>query len=389
MNTRSHLMLLTSALCLIWTAPIAAADVSAALMTCWGDGSKHKACGDELAAFAALSEARQDDVIHLFLGSEVAPVQVLGVMLSSKRRKPVQDLPLLERALSSSSPVAASVALAHVHTFGQEIHVQPVLALAEAAATPRVRADALRLLVKMAPDKALEAARAGIRSPSSHVQSASAHVLGRVKDQASVDGLAAIMLDPRKTASVRIQAVKALAAIGAKDTAGLMFLTLGWPNVALQRQLLKGIGKIAHARLATFLVDRLDHSALRRDTLIALSELRSEDVTPRLLGLLGDRRVKEEELRLLFWTMGRIGDRRALPALITQLDGTDPARARLAAEAIGVIGAKQSIRPLVQRLDHSDQTVVEMIHWALVKMTDQPLSPDKARWEAWLADNPF
>ena len=389
MKTRPVLTLLAGMLCLSWAAPLAAADLSAALMTCWGDGSKRGVCDKQIASFNALSEARRDDIIKMFLGSEAMPVQVLGVMLSSKRRKPVQDLPLLERVLASPSPVAASVGIDHLRTFGQEIHVQPVLALATGASTPRVRADALRLLVKMAPDKAREAARAGVRSPSSHVQSASAHVLGRVKDEASIDALAAIMLDPRKTASVRIQAVKALTAIGARGTAALMFLTLRWPNLALQRQLLKGIGKIAHARMAVYLMELLDDAALRRDTLITLSELRSEEVTPRLLGLLGDRRIKEDELRLLFWTMGRIGDQRALPALITQIDGADPERARLAAEAIGVIGAKQSLRPLIQRLDHSDQTVVEMIHWALVKITDQPLSPDKARWEAWLADNPF
>ena len=126
-----------------------------------------------------------------------------------------------------------------------------------------------------------------------------------------------------------------------------------------------------------------------REAMVALARLKNPETTQALLGLFERPDVRAQTLHLVFWTLGEMKDPAAVPGLLIQLRAGDVDRARRAAEALGSIGNRSAVRPLIEQLAHPDAGVVDMVVWALEKITGQTFEKDRAQWESWLEQNPY
>ena len=82
-------------------------------------------------------------------------------------------------------------------------------------------------------------------------------------------------------------------------------------------------------------------------------------------------------------TLGALGDKRAVPALIAALDyGYLPARRR-AAEALGVLKDRRAVAPLIAALRHFPGDAAQSPSGALKAITGQDFGLDADRWQAW------
>jgi HEAT repeat protein len=363
-------------------------DPTAALLACWEKGDRPDACAPLARQLTARPREERVRLVSELVRSEQAPARALGAWLAIQTRTAFEPPSLVEPLLEAEDVRVLSYALEYLEVFRGPVHAERVLALAESSAVPGVRAAALRLAPELDPVGALRVARSGLQATSAVVQAAAAGVAGRLKDLDSVDALVRLLSDARRPLAVRLEAVEALRRIGDPAVAPLLYLHLSWPEPMLGRRLVVAFGETADPSLAPYLTDELrgDYS---REAIVSLARMKNHETTQALLGLFETPETREPTLHLLYWALGEIKDSAAVPSLLVQLRSEDPDRATRAAEALGNIGSRSALRPLIEQLAHVDARVSDMAAWALLKTTGENFEKDRTQWEAWLEQNPY
>jgi HEAT repeat protein len=365
------------------------AEPLAELKACWKDGQSPAACEAPADALLALGLPARQKALAGLLAATDAPTRTLAVWLAERARLPLPDLGALEALLGSPDQVNQGTALAYVESMHPAIDYRSLVPLAESNPYPNLRAAAVRILSRKEAPGRLQAIRLGLRAESSVVQVAAVQALGLLHDVESLDAILVFMLDPNASTPLRVEAVRAVKAIGASQAAPLVYLCLSWPDLALTREALAAFAALSPVSHAILLVDWVYRPDTAQDALRALAQMKSPEVTPKLIGLLEDHRMRDRTLRMLYWTLGQIGDPAAVPALVAQLRGRDHERARLAAEALGQVGDRKAMVPLVEQLQHADTEVRDMALWVLVKISGQTFDNDPRLWQEWLEAHPY
>jgi len=129
-------------------------------------------------------------------------------------------------------------------------------------------------------------------------------------------------------------------------------------------------GHSLSAVIATLGSDTEDQAILAAIALIELGEA----AVPTLIHALGDQNVWLR--RRAIWPLQMISDTRAVPALIAALTYDDDAKVRrYAAWALGEMGGKQAIKPLIDAFGDSDARVQWDTAVALEKIGDDAIMP--------------
>jgi HEAT repeat protein len=79
--------------------------------------------------------------------------------------------------------------------------------------------------------------------------------------------------------------------------------------------------------------------------------------------------------RTAAWSLGNVGDSRAVDALVAALGDADPNVRTAAAWALGNVEPKQAPRQLVALLSDKDPRVRELVAWALYNIEDPSAAP--------------
>jgi|GEM_PF-4743190 len=364
------------------------ADLVNRLTTCWGNGARPDACEPLAHEVMARPRDERTRIVSGLARAEPVTTRTLGLWLAVTTRTAFDEPTLAETLLKAVDVRVVSYALEYLQLFHAPVHASLVVELAEKSPVPNLRASALRLLPDLDPAGALPAARAGLRASAAVVQAAAAGVVGRLKDVESVDALVGLLSDPRRPITVRLEAIEALRRIGDPTVAALLYLHFRWPEAMLTRKLVVAFGETAPQPLAPFLTDELG-GELSREAIVSLARLKNPETTQALLGLFERPDVREPTLHLVFWALGEMRDAAAVPALLSQLRAGDPERATRAAEALGNIGARSAVRPLIEQLANPEARVTDMVAWALEKITGETFEKDRAQWDAWLEQNPY
>lgn len=387
--SRPVLLTLVALLAAAGTAEAApGADLATALKTCWGNGERPDACQPLARDLMVRPRDERTRLVSTLARTEQVPARTLGIWLAVETRTAFDEPTLAEALLRVEDVRVVSYALEYLQLFHAPVHAALVIDLAEKSPVPNIRAAALRLAPDLDPGSALPAARAGLQASASVVQAAAAGVVGRLKDTESIDVLVRLLSDPRRPITVRLEAIEALRRIGDPTVAPLLYLHFRWPEALLTRKLVIAFGETAPQALAPFLADELG-GEFNRETIVSLARLKNPETTQALLGLFERPDTREQTLHLVFWALGEMRDAAAVPSLLAQLRGGDPERATRAAEALGNIGARSAVRPLVEQVANPETRVSDMVAWALEKITGQTFEKDRAQWDAWLEQNPY
>ena len=364
------------------------ADPAASLAACWARDDAPASCEPVARELAARPRPDRLRLMNGLVTGGRPQAIASALWLAVETHTPFDDPATVERLLGAEDARVLSYALDYLLTFKTAVHASVVNDLAMKSAVPNVRSAAIRLLPDVDPALALTAAREGLKASSAAVQAASAGVVGRLKDGASVDVLVRLLADPRYPIALRLEVTDALRRIGDPTVAPLLYLQFRWPEPMLLHKLVTAFGETAPPALAPFLTDELTGECAR-EAMVALARLKNPETTQALLGLFERPDVRAQTLHLVFWTLGEMKDPAAVPGLLIQLRAGDVDRARRAAEALGSIGNRSAVRPLIEQLAHPDAGVVDMVVWALEKITGQTFEKDRAQWESWLEQNPY
>ena len=361
---------------------------AAALLACWGKGETPTACAAQARTVASLPRTERTALLGELVKNEAPASKSLALWLAIETHTPFDDTAAVEAVLALDDARLLAFALDYVAALKVPVHASLIHQLATKSSIPNVRAAAIRLLPDLDPTLALPAARDGLTATSGAVLAASAGALGKLKDAASIDALVRLVSDPRHPIMVRLEVVDALRRLGDPTVAALLFLQFRWAEPMVVHKLVTAFGEIAPPALATFLTDELtgDYS---REAMVALARLKNPETVPALVGLFDRTDIRSQTQHLLFWALGEMKDPGAVPALLVQLRASDTDRATRAAEALGTIGAKSAVRPLIDQLSNPDAGVTDMVVWALEKITGQTFEKDRTLWDAWLEQNPY
>ncbi|MDB5081194.1 MAG: hypothetical protein JWP00_3118 [Chloroflexi bacterium] len=159
------------------------------------------------------------------------------------------------------------------------------------------------------------------------------------------------VLDPAVAVIYRRNASKALAAIAPADAVpGLVGRLALEPDRGVRQNLIKALGRLGDDRALEGLVNALKDRDLLvcQEAALALSRFNSPASYEALLAALQrkDSRESWQVRRFAAQAIGKLGDRRAVPALIVSLRDENDLVPPAAAEALGELGDRQAIAAL-------------------------------------------
>ena len=231
-----------------------------------------------------------------------------------------------------------------------------------AHADPLVAIEALAALDAMGYGDAMFPSLPGSRSiasfvshPSTPVRRRAIELLGGSRNPAALEYLEAALFD--RVGANRAAAVRALAGMGLAGTAGALspLLRDGWPEV-------------------------------RTEAAVALAAQGVMGVTARVMDDLAGESLPFRRAAAV--SLGRIGDVRAVPALLEALDDPDVGLACLAAEALGGLAGKEFGARLYARMTKTaNPALADAIRVTLTGIyRDDPGSSPES-WRSWAGRN--
>lgn len=256
----------------------------------------------------------------------------------------------LAMALSDKDPVVRFYAAEALTGIGE----RAVPSLVEVFRSPREsdRDRAARVLWRIgAPAVDPLTAVLQDRSSTPEMRSASARTLGMIGDKRSIKGLALVLKDERYF--VRQQAAWALGRMG-EPAVDLLVEMAGLSTPATREAAIEALGSISSRRALDRVVEALSDSNpnVRSAAVRALGESSNERAVPHLMTLLRD---ESSALRAQAATsLARLGHV-ALPSLVPALKDSRPSVRQLAAAALGDIGSKDAVAPLIDLIS-TDQS---------------------------------
>ncbi|GEM_PF-1077892 len=233
------------------------------------------------------------------------------------------------------------------------------LALFEAAgkesdeATKKAMIDAMVTFTDPAVVKWISAQGTNQKDPA--LRRVAVALLGRSKEPAAIKAVVKALRDP--DASVRVAAIDALIAMGAKDAADEVLKLTGDQDPSVAAAAIEALGLLGED---------------------------SPEVVKRLLGLLKSRAA--DVLNAAMGALGRMKAVEALKPILGLLDHETWQVRAGAIEALVKFREKEAILALIERLAKEDGRLKHDIAAALKKLTGQKLGTNAETWKKWWAD---
>lgn len=211
------------------------------------------------------------------------------------------------------------------------------------------------------------------------VRIAAARLLGMLGDKQAADALLGRLAD--KNSRVREAAVEALGRVGDEKTVEVLIEKLEDRDPAFRLHIVRALARLGDERAVPPLVKRLDDKVLevRIAAASALGALESRNAVDPLLKKLEETPKKDSSVELqkqIIVALGKIGDNKALDAILSILDSPYPDIRKHAAEALGNLGDERAVPSLVEKLADIGPEVRNASAYALGKIGDkQAVSP--------------
>jgi HEAT repeat protein len=258
-------------------------------------------------------------------------------------------------------------------------------------------------LGKIGDRRAFDPLVAGLQDEDPAVRETSAESLGRMGDSRAIDPLLVALKDPDWT--VRDAAAKGLGRFAEERTMGALIDALRDPAGHVREEAAEALGRIGHIRAVEPLIRALgdEHEDTRRFAAEALGRIGDPRAVEPLIGALEwdyyqlfeaalarqkltDTRSEKEIIDELVEkyvfireaaakALGRIGDARAVDALIAALKYISRNVREAAAEALGRIGDARAVEPLIEALKDREVDVHESAAEALVRLGASAVAP--------------
>lgn len=174
--------------------------------------------------------------------------------------------------------------------------------------------------------------------------------ISRMEAARDIDGLLKL-LDPAVAVLYRRNAAKALASIASwKVVPELADRLETDPDRGVRQSLVRALGRLGDDRALAALLKTLQDRDLQvcQEAALALSRFNSPAAYDALLEALNSKGGRDtwQIRRLAAYALGKLGDRRAVPALVASLRDESDLVVPAAAEALGELGDRQAITPL-------------------------------------------
>jgi HEAT repeat protein len=239
---------------------------------------------------------------------------------------------------------------------------------------------------KLTPQEleAIASFREFARNENPIVRAAAVEDLGAIDSGAMVEFILAACndVDPRVVEA----AGRALGRMKSDEALGGMLAGLDHGNSKARAAATFGFAHVKRSYPAAvpkiLAVLRTGDDDLRRAAIQALANMKDPATTDALLEALGDRvpalRVIAAE------ALGELKAGMAAPALLEQVETAgDWSLQKAAVEALAKIRSRDSIEPLIARLEAEEGVIVEALYKALVAITGQDFSDDAKFWRRW------
>jgi HEAT repeat protein len=159
------------------------------------------------------------------------------------------------------------------------------------------------------------------------------------------------LLDPTLSVVYRRASARALAALAPARAVPEMAARLAdEPDRGVRQSLARGLGRLGDDRALPVLIQSLQDRDLEvcHEAALALSRFNSPAAYEALLAALARKENREDwqVRRFAAQALGKLGDRRAVPALIARLRDESDLVKPAVAEALGELGDPQAITPL-------------------------------------------
>ena len=309
----------------------------------------------------------------------VAGFVVLAIVFYPKKREVVMSPPtgveglIIELSIGDSFKQAA--AARKLGEMGNPVAVDPLI---QALTSPydKVKEAAAEALGKIGGTRAVDALITALKEYDWEVKNSAAIALARIGDQRSV----AVLIEALGKESpifVRLAAAEAFGESGHPEAVDPLIAVFKEDDVNLKNLAAKALAKIGDKNAIDALLDALksDSEDERKITVEALSFSRETRVITALISILkedSDRDVR----RIAATSLGRIGDNRALGALIESLNDTDSGVQANVINALAVLGNPQAgseIAPFLRNweLGQTTASALEELGWKPESITDQ------------------
>lgn len=255
-------------------------------------------------------------------------------------------------SLRSVSDTAASTAKEVLTRLGT-VKVGSILQMRrmQRAQSEQDRLEAAQALRTSKAALALDEMIAALDDPALHVREEAAVALGEIGDARAVPALMAQVRD--RASGVVKEAVDALGRIGSKEAVPLLCELLAKGESEERTAAARALGRIGSPVALDYLTERLRPDAQASDVEVeaclgAAGAIGDPSTLDTLVGFLSAsaRTVRIAAVRAL----AEMGDRRAEPALVAQLDQADDALAAHVAVALAMTGGTTGVRPLLDAI---------------------------------------
>jgi HEAT repeat protein len=246
---------------------------------------------------------------------------------------------------------------------------------------PENRAEAARILGMRHEKIAVEPLIALLQDEQERdiVKHAVLDALSHIKDQQALQPiLKALQHD--ESAEIRASAARALGQFsGLRAMNGLIDALQTDRKIIVQIEVIRALGHVRHERVETVLIDLLTsnpNAMLQTATVDTLGQLQSQRATMPLITLL--RQTPSSMMRReVTKALGRVRDPKAVPSLmaIIEQSDNDPILQGMAITALGQIGDRRAVQPLVQILDADNPVLSLHTIEALGLLGDRDASP--------------
>ena len=335
--------------------------------------SAEKAAAERAAEKAAKQRAAEEQAVAEKAAAEKAAAEK-SVAEQAAAKKVAEEKTAAEKAAAETLEVQRLIARLKSGEagWGAESLVKDLVKIGQSAVAPLVaclkdkssdkqspmRQYAADALGEIGDKRAVEPLIACLRDENTWVGQRAAKALGKLGDKRAVDALIACLED-RGSYSHR-EAAESLGKLGDKRAVEPLIACLNDNNSFVRREAAEALGKLGDARVAELLLpcleDREDLGVCEcaMKAIIKLGESRRA-VEP-LIARLGDR-DNQFARRFAAEALGKVGDKRSLVPLIASLKDNDGDTREKAAEALGKLGDKQALGPLSAQAGNRQRTV--------------------------------
>ncbi len=181
-------------------------------------------------------------------------------------------------------------------------------------------------------------------------------LLGELRDRSAAVPLARMVVDP--TEPLRMAAAAALVRTGASKAGGTLRAGLDVSDPEVREATIWAMGHVggetARTELMNVLVDG-ENSEERALAAVGLGWIGGEGVVEALREKLSSDGTVSESVQIgVYWALGQVGDRAAVPTLASGLEDGATRPRTVAARSLGRIGGAEAVEPLLQYLWTTD-----------------------------------